>query len=45
MPLHSPTGLPHELDFSEHAFQPLSAVHPSDPSQQLQMHYGYEVVF
>ena len=36
-------GLPHEIDFSSFAFQPLSAVHP-DTRMQLQLHYGYEVI-
>ena len=37
------SGLPCELDFSAHAFQPLTATHPSS-RLQLSMHYGYEVV-
>ena len=34
---------PHDIDFSLHAFQPLSATHPTN-KQQLQMHFGFEVM-
>ena len=36
-------GMPHEADWSAHAFQPLHSTHPRS-GVQLQMHYGYEVV-
>ena len=39
----SVAALPHEVDFSPHAFQPLSATHPTS-GVQLQMHYGFEVL-
>ena len=34
---------PHEVDFSMHAFQPLSATHPTS-GVRLQMHFGFEVI-
>ena len=36
-------GQPHEADFSAHAFQPLSATHPTS-GVQVQLHYGFEVL-